>query len=116
MNYLSLDDRPSSPFLLYKRRLNKPGRIDGKFEKRRWTGRCRVSDGLNLESSAIKSKGTKNVQAFLNRSAIELSAGDAPNAITFPILRRATPEFHDTKSAPESAVISGRSDFVLGLT
>ena len=109
MNYLSLDDRPSSPFLLYKRRLNKPGRIDGKFEKRRWTGRCRVSDGLNLESSAIKSKGTKNVQAFLNRSAIELSAGDAPNANTTRIPRHQW-------AAPESAVISGRSDFVLGLT
>ena len=109
MNYLPLDDRPSSPFLLYKRRLNKPGRIDGKFEKRRWTGRCRVSDGLNLESSAIKSKGTKNVQAFLNRGAIELSAGDAPNANTFRIPRHQW-------AAPESAVISRRSDFVLGLT
>ena len=64
-----------------------------------------ISDGLNLESSAIKRKGTKNVQAFLNRSAIELSAGDAPNANTTRIPRHQW-----------AAVISGRSDFVLGLT
>ena len=41
----------------------------------------------NLECSAIKSKGTKNVQVFLNRGAIELSVGDAPNAITSRIPR-----------------------------